>query len=322
MNESYEIARVSRPIEPVFCAGDRLSVRLDGMSEVASISEVAVELAAPCRAIVPPTVELVDVRIDHPRDKTALVTGANLRVDAGEVVVIVGAAGVGSSRLVAAALGEATIACGRIDVLGRDVGKLRRASLRMLRRRIGIVPQDLCLLDDRSAQLNVMLPLEIDGIPRSISVVRAAVALTRLGLAPEGITPVADLAASARQRVAVARALVREPELVLADQPTSLQDAEGAELVCESLAEAAAGGAACIVLSRDRALREIAERRRWRQVALVAGRLQPLDEIALDGATLDELFLDAAPAVPNVVPFRRSGPTPSFQVPDENENVA
>src|SRR5205085_2725143 len=84
-------------------------------------------------------------------------------------VLVVGAAGVGTSRLVAAALGEVALGAGRIEVLGRDVGKLRRSSLRLLRRRIGIVPQDLCLLEDRSAQLNVALPLEIDGVPRSAS---------------------------------------------------------------------------------------------------------------------------------------------------------
>src|SRR5215470_7183587 len=115
-------------------------------------------------------IELVDVRLDHPRGGAPLVTGANLKVSAGEVVLVVGAAGVGTSRLAAAALGEVTAAAGRISVLGRDVGKLRRSSLRLLRRRIGIVPQDLCLLDDRSAQLNVALPLDIDGHPRSMTI--------------------------------------------------------------------------------------------------------------------------------------------------------
>src|SRR5687768_868908 len=107
-------------------------------------------------------IELVDVRLDHPRGGTPLLTEANLEVKRGDVVMIVGAAGVGTSRLVAAALGEVPANAGRIEVLGRDVAKLRRASLRLMRRRVGIVPQDLCLLEDRSAQLNVVLPLEID----------------------------------------------------------------------------------------------------------------------------------------------------------------
>jgi ABC-type ATPase involved in cell division len=247
-------------------------------------------------------IELVDVRLDHPRGGTPLVTGANLKVTRGEVVMIVGAAGVGTSRLVAAALGEVPLGAGRVEVLGRDVGKLRRASLRLLRRRIGIVPQDLCLLEDRSAQLNVALPLEIDGIPRSTTILRAHAALHRLGLESEASLPVDCLSAAERQRVAVARALVRDPELVLADQPTSLQDPEGAELVATALAEAADAGAAVIALGRDLALRAIAERRGWRTYGLVRGELRPLGEIQLEGKTIDELLVDITSA-PNVVPF-------------------
>src|ERR1043165_10211769 len=130
-------------------------------------------------------IEMVDVRLDHPRGGEPLVSGANLKVARGEVVMIVGAAGVGTSRMVAATLGEWPASSGRIEVMGRDVSKLRRASLRLMRRRVGIVPQDLCLLDDRSAQLNVVLPLEIDGIPREASIHRANQILAQLGLAEE-----------------------------------------------------------------------------------------------------------------------------------------
>jgi ABC-type ATPase involved in cell division len=261
-----------------------------------------------------PGIELVDVRLDNPRGGTPLVNEANMRVTGGERVLIVGAAGVGTSRLVATVLGEVTAGAGRIEVLGRDVARLRRSSLRLLRRRVGIVPQDLCLLEDRSAQLNVVLPLEIDGIPRSISTVRAARVLALLGLEAEAALPVDQLSMAARQRVAVARALVREPELVIADHPTSAQDAEGAELVCGAMADAARRGAACLVLGRDPALRVIAERDGWRQLAIVGGRLRPLSEIALEGMAIDDLLVDvgSAPIAPaatepvdlqNVVPF-------------------
>ena len=261
-------------------------------------------------------IELVDVCLDHPRGGAALVTEGNLKVERGEVVMIVGAAGVGTSRLVAALLGEAQTRAGRIEVLGRDVAKLRRASLRLLRRRIGIVPQDLCLLEDRSAQLNVVLPLEIDGIPRSMSVVRAGDILEKLGLESEASLPVDCLSASARQRVAVARALIREPELVVADHPTSVQDAEGAGLVCRSLEGVADTGAAVLVFGRDPALREIANRRGWRQFGLVHGLLRPLAEIETEGSPIEELLIgiDSSAIRPiaeerhsNLVPFPVSG---------------
>jgi len=263
-------------------------------------------------------VELVDVKIDHPRGGSPLVTNANLTVGKGEVVVIVGAAGVGTSRIVAAALGELPLREGHIAVLGRDVGKLRRSSLRLLRRRIGIVPQDLWLLEDRSAQLNVVLPLEIDGIPRAVSVVRAATVLAQMGLEDEASLPVDCLSASARQRVAVARALVRDPELIIADHPTSAQDAQGAERVCEAFYEAASRGTSVLVFGRDPALRLIAERNEWRQLMLIDGKLLPIGDVELEGRTIEEILvgIESAPVpvptdpeIPNVLPFPVSART-------------
>jgi ABC-type ATPase involved in cell division len=259
-------------------------------------------------------IELVDVRLDHPRGGEPLVSEANLKVARGEVVMIVGAAGVGTSRLVAAALGEVPADAGRIEVMGRDLTKLRRSSLRLMRRRVGVVPQELCLLDDRSAQLNVALPLEIDGLPRSMTIVRANEVLEQLGLKSEASLPVDCLSGAERQRVAVARALVRKPELVIADHPTSLQDADGAELVGAALAAASKQGAAVIVLGLEPTLRSIAERNQWRQLALANGKLCALADLNLAGADIDELLvdLDSAPTPvheDNIVPFPLSART-------------
>ena len=271
-------------------------------------------------------IELVDICLDHPRGGSPLVTEGTLKVAPGEVVMIVGAAGVGTSRIVAAALGEVVPRAGRIEVLGHDVARLRRSSLRLLRRKVGIVPQDLCLLDDRSAQLNVGLPLEIDGIPRSVWIPRASELLAKLDLESDVLVPVGCLPASARQRVAVARALIREPELVIADHPTSLQDSAGAELVCDALAEAAADGSAVLAFGRDLALRAHAERRAWRTLCLIDGALAPIGEVALDGRSIEEILvaMESVPAVrrpppdasgeldepiPNLLPFPLSART-------------
>jgi ABC-type ATPase involved in cell division len=254
-------------------------------------------------------IKLIDVGIDHPRGGSPLLAGANLSVAGGEVVVIVGAAGVGTSRLVAATLGEVPLSSGRIEVLGRDVSKLRRSSLRMLRRNVGIIPQDLCLLEDRSAQINVVLPLEIDGIPRSASIDRATELLDRLDIASEASLPVDVLSASVRQRVAVARALIRQPQLIVADQPTTAQDAIGADIICTALAAAAHNGAACVILGRDPALRNIAELYNWRQVVIVDGALVPIDELYGAGASIDAALtgIESVPVPDNVVPFPMAG---------------
>ena len=264
-------------------------------------------------------IELVDVRLDHPRGGEPLLSDANLKVVRGEIVMIVGAAGVGTSRLVAATLGEVPASAGRIEVMGRDLTKLRRSSLRLLRRRVGIVPQELCLLENRSAQLNVALPLEIDGLPRSMTIVRANEVLAQLGLESEASLPVDCLSGAERQRVAVARALVRKPEIVIADHPTSLQDAAGARLVGKVLAEASENGAAVIVLGRDAALYEIAEQLGWRRLVLEGGTLYDAREIDLARAAMDDLLLptNSPPAplrpededLPNIVPFPLSART-------------
>jgi ABC-type ATPase involved in cell division len=264
--------------------------------------------------------ELADLRLLHPRDGAVLVEHANFGVQQGEVVVIVGAAGVGTSRLVAAALGEATPAEGTISVLGRDVSKLRRSSLRLLRRRVGVVPQDLSLLEDRSAQLNVVLPLEIDGVPRSVSVARASDVLAQMGLEDEASLPVECLSASARQRVAVARALVRAPELILADHPTSMQDAAGTERICEAFYEAASQGASVLIFSRDPALRSIADRNRWRQLALVDGRLCPLGEVELEGRSIEDVLVGIETA-PTMMPPIGPPPPPQPEVTDSIPNL-
>jgi hypothetical protein len=101
------------------------------------------------------------------------------------------------------------------------------------------------------------------------------------------------MAWSSRQRVAVARALVRDPVVIVADQPTSLQDETGTALVCDALAAAAAGGAAVLVLARDPLVHAEVVRRGWRGLILENGYLLPHDaESELDEAAL-ELALDS-----------------------------
>jgi cell division transport system ATP-binding protein len=264
-------------------------------------------------------IELSNVALLHPRDGSPLVSDATMAVARGQVVLVVASAGLGSSRLMAAMLGEADCAAGAISMLGHDVGKLRRASLRKLRRRIGIVPQDLCLLEDRSVQLNVVMPLEIDGVPRSASLGRAEEILDQLALSDEATLDVDVLSRSARQRVAVARALIRRPDVILADHPTSDQDAAGAALVCLALDQAAAAGAACIVFSRDPMLRIHAESAGWEQWLLDGGQLAPLhryatqpdEEIAV--AFESSPSITSAPAAARTLPF--GSPTPPSAPP-------
>jgi ABC-type ATPase involved in cell division len=218
-------------------------------------------------------IELTSVRLERPRLPAPLLDGADLLVGRGEVVLVTGGAGTGTSTLVDAILGEVAPASGDISVYGRDLGRLRRSSLLALRRRLGIVPQSLELLPERSALANVALPLEIDHVPRGEIAVRAALCLGRVGLAAEAERTVGTLSLAQQQRVALARALVRAPRIIIADQPTCHQDAAGAVLIADLLAAAAVEGAAVLVISRDPNLVTAAARRGWRHLALVGGSL-------------------------------------------------
>jgi ABC-type ATPase involved in cell division len=283
-----------------------------------------------------PMIEFVDLRLDHssiparhpgqPGESSSILKSGNLTVATGSVGLIIAGAGVGSSRLMASLLGDKPATSGATMLFGHNTQKLRRSSLRNLRRRVGIVPQDLSLIEDRSAQLNVALPLEIDGVPRSISIQRASEALRELGLESEAALPVDCLSASARQRVAVARALVRKPDILLFDQPTDRQDVDGALLVCRAVAAAAMRGATCLIVSRDAAVRSFADQDRWSQWIMAGGSLHSAAEVTLDNAVIDELLVhvESAPVrgyadnrvsngIPSLVRFPLSARTLSAQ---------
>src|SRR5262249_31940034 len=104
-------------------------------------------------------------------------------------------------------------------------------------------------------------------------------ALARLGLSELLSVPIGELSLAEQQRVAVARALVRSPGIVVADQPTAHQDADGAAMIAGALDEAATLGAAVLVVGRDPHLVAAADRRAWRQLMVHRGRLVDVTDL-------------------------------------------
>lgn len=275
-------------------------------------------------------IELERVRVVHPRGGSPLLDEATTIVQPREVAILGASTGAGASLLLAAVLGDHPLADGKVALFGRDLSRLRRASLLRLRRRVGVVPQDLRLLGEATALTNVLLPLDIDHVPRHAATVRAAEALGRVGLAAELDVRVDRLSMAERQRVALARALVREPAILIADQPTSHQDPERALTIAKVLAETAAAGATVLVASRDPVLWEVAASEGWRTLALRDGKMiettapravidQLSAEIVIEADVIDSepvpalasitpisaaiAAAEAAEAIPNVVPF-------------------
>jgi len=177
--------------------------------------------------------------------------GASLAVGRGEFVLLTGPSGAGKSTALRLIAGLEVPDAGRVTVAGTDVGALKPRARAVLRQSLGIVPQDLQLLDDRSALANVMLPAQVAGLARGEARRRAQAALQRVGLDnfdAERLRPSA-LAGAARQRLALARAIVNAPVLLLADEPTAHLHAAAAAELFGVFAQCAAAGATVIVAS-------------------------------------------------------------------------
>jgi len=171
----------------------------------------------------------------------------------GELVVLHGRNGAGKTTLLRliAALDAPTD--GAVRVAGQDIARLRPRAIPVLRRSMGIVPQDLLLLDDRSVLANVMLPALATGVGRGEATERARAALEKVGLDPAEAARhgPAVLGGGDRQRAALARALVNRPALLLADEPSAQLDADQAAAILRLLAQFAAAGVTVITASRD-----------------------------------------------------------------------
>jgi len=210
-----------------------------------------------------------------PRDKVEVLRGLELSVARGESLAIVGASGVGKTTLlhIVGALERPTR--GRVWVGGRELTTLdeaRRARFR--NRQVGFVFQFHHLLAEFSARENVMMPALIARWPRSEARRRAEELLAAVGLSHRLEHRVGQLSGGEQQRVAVARALVLGPELVLADEPTGNLDEETGEKVAGLLLRLnAERGVTTLVATHNERLAAALGRR----VRLAGGRAHPVD---------------------------------------------
>jgi len=190
-------------------------------------------------------------------------------VQRGEFLLLTGPSGAGKSTLLRLLAALEPPSRGRIVIADKDLAQLKQRGRAALRRTLGIVPQDLLLLPDRTALENVMLPGLIAGLSRSDARARAQVALARVGIADEALHPPA-LSGGAQQRVALARAIVNRPAVVLADEPTAHLDSQAAAAILRLLDDFSASGIAVVLASHGEAV-PVPERARV--LRLTNGRL-------------------------------------------------
>ncbi len=170
-----------------------------------------------------PLLVLEDVYKYFRRDIPTL-RAVNLVVERGEFVFVTGPSGSGKSTLLQLIYRQHTVDGGRIQFSGRDISRLTDRSVPFLRRNLGIVFQDFKIVPHWTVYENVAVSLEILGTPPRLVRGRVAEALERVGLAGRGPERVEHLSGGEQQRVAIGRAIVTEPALLLADEPTGNLD--------------------------------------------------------------------------------------------------
>jgi cell division transport system ATP-binding protein len=168
-------------------------------------------------------VVLRDVTMRYPNGKVAL-HEVDLSIPEGDFVFLVGPSGAGKSTLIKLLIRDEVASRGEVVVDGQNLAKLRRRQVPRIRRRIGIVFQDYKLLPSKSVYDNVAFALEVTGTPRKL--IRPAVerVLALVGLTAQARQVPAQLSGGEQQRTAIARALVHDPKLIIADEPTGNLD--------------------------------------------------------------------------------------------------
>jgi putative ABC transport system ATP-binding protein len=224
-------------------------------------------------------VRLDDVRKSY--DGTPALDGVSLRIDRGEAVAVMGPSGCGKSTLLNMVAGLDRPTSGSVAVHGEDLGALDEKGLALFRRRrIGMIFQFFNLLDDLSALDNVALAAQLTGTAPRQARRRALELLEELGIAARKDAYPGVLSGGERQRVAVARALMNRPAVLLADEPTGALDSRSGEQVMDLLIDLNQIGQTLLMVTHEQ---NLAIRCASRVVTLSDGKI--VGDVAMERAS-------------------------------------
>jgi len=168
-------------------------------------------------------IRMFDVGMTYPNGKVAL-ADVSVEIPSGDFVFLVGPSGAGKSTFIRLLIREQVPTTGNVRVAGRDLIRMRRSQVPGLRRRIGIVFQDFRLLPNKTVYENVAFALDVTGSPRAIVRQRVPQLLSLVGLQDHAHHLPTQLSGGEQQRTAIARALVHDPAILIADEPTGNLD--------------------------------------------------------------------------------------------------
>ncbi len=195
-----------------------------------------------------PTIEIKGA--DFFNDKNLVLNDVNMTLNAGEFAYLIGKTGSGKSTLLKTLYGEIPLEDGEGMVAGFDLRKLKRSQIPMLRRKLGIVFQDFQLLTDRNAYDNLIFVLKATGWKDAIKMKeRVRSVLEWVGLSTKDYKMPHQLSGGEQQRLVIARALLNEPHLILADEPTGNLDPDLSDEITALLKNICRDTGASVVMS-------------------------------------------------------------------------
>jgi len=190
--------------------------------------------------------------IDIFQQKHLVLADVNLHVDTGEFVYLIGQTGSGKSSLLKIIYGDLHIVNGEGQVVGYELKNLKENEVPFLRRKLGIVFQDFQLLTDRSIEENLAFVLQSTGWKdKNLINERIKDVLEKVGLRSKMKKMPHEISGGEQQRVVVARALLNDPELILADEPTGNLDPETSEEIMILLRQISQSGTAVLMATHD-----------------------------------------------------------------------
>ena len=195
-------------------------------------------------------IDFINVSKTYPNGTHAL-NGITLSIDKGEFVFIVGASGAGKSTFLKLIMHEEVPTSAKIVINGTDVTKLRRGKVPYLRRHMGIVFQDFRLIDKMNVFDNVAFAMRAVGKSSAVIKKRVPYVLELVGLKDKMKNRPSELSGGEQQRVSLARALVNNPEIIIADEPTGNVDPEMSHEIIDLLNEINATGTTVIVVTHE-----------------------------------------------------------------------